>query len=354
MKKVSFAIIVRNGEKTIRNCLDSITRVPYKEKEVLVIDDNSSDATLNVVREYSVKIIKKSATNRGIATSRNIALQNARGDFVFVIDGDIELKKIDIEGVIKFFRNNPMVIALSGYYSSKASNKWNFNDLLDRRREFIYLKMKKEFIYDLSNYTTFSGGFCCINKSKLKEIPKFRKNLSYSGEDLIWQISLIKMGYKFAFYPDLEGIHTHPRGMQNALNKTISESKGDIWVIMETSQLKGFPPILENVLYFPFLIAIGFVVILKNPLLSILILLFELLPYLYICIFVKNFSIRNRIAFLVYSILNKFLFYYYIMVSLLFKKYSFKTKLKVIIYCLYSDPIAKIKWIINMRKLFFS
>lgn len=86
---ISVCIPTYNCEKTLKICLDSIFRQTVKPREVLVCDGGSTDRTLEILKEYPVKII---ATNvRGIGSARNILASAASGRIIAWIDSDVAI-----------------------------------------------------------------------------------------------------------------------------------------------------------------------------------------------------------------------------------------------------------------------
>lgn len=89
--KVSFVIIGRNEEKHLAACVDSIRQVNYppEQKEIIFVDNNSTDSSLEIARRFPIKTIalKKQPATPGLA--RNAGLQAATGEFVHFVDGDM-------------------------------------------------------------------------------------------------------------------------------------------------------------------------------------------------------------------------------------------------------------------------
>ena len=93
-EKVRFSVIVcaYNLEKIIGTSLDSILIQTYKNFELIVVDDCSTDNTLSVLRKFEkkdprVKVIANKK-NSGPSISRNIAVENAIGEYIVYLDGD--------------------------------------------------------------------------------------------------------------------------------------------------------------------------------------------------------------------------------------------------------------------------
>src|SRR2546430_5882272 len=84
--RVSVVVCTYNGRRTIRDCLEGLSRLAYPNYEVIVVDDGSTDDTAAVVRRYDCRLIR--TENRGLANARNTGLEAATGEIVAYIDDD--------------------------------------------------------------------------------------------------------------------------------------------------------------------------------------------------------------------------------------------------------------------------
>ena len=84
----SVIVPVYNRENIIENTLKSIFDQSYEDFEVIVVDDGSSDGTVQVLREYSDSIIILEQENAGPGAARNYGLQSAKGRYVAFLDSD--------------------------------------------------------------------------------------------------------------------------------------------------------------------------------------------------------------------------------------------------------------------------
>lgn len=91
-KNISVIIPCYNTEKYIDKCLNSILNQTYKDLEIILVDDKSSDNTWKIIEEYSKKYKNVTAIqnskNSGAAYSRNVALEKAKYDLISFIDSD--------------------------------------------------------------------------------------------------------------------------------------------------------------------------------------------------------------------------------------------------------------------------
>lgn len=88
---VSVIVPVFNVEPYIKQCLDSILSQTYKDLEIIVIDDGSSDGSGEICDYYEKKDqrIKVFHTeNHGLSAARNLGINNSYGEYIFVLDSD--------------------------------------------------------------------------------------------------------------------------------------------------------------------------------------------------------------------------------------------------------------------------
>ena len=84
--KVSVIIPVYNGEKYIAQCIENVLYQTYKEIEIIVIDDGSTDNTAAIAKQYPVQVI--SQENQGLSASRNRGIEVASGEYIHFMDVD--------------------------------------------------------------------------------------------------------------------------------------------------------------------------------------------------------------------------------------------------------------------------
>ena len=89
MELVTFLILTYNSERWIDECLDSVVNQTYKNLQILIIDDGSTDSTVSRINKFSDNRIELySKEHTGISNSLNFALNKIRGEYVARIDSD--------------------------------------------------------------------------------------------------------------------------------------------------------------------------------------------------------------------------------------------------------------------------
>lgn len=135
---ISVIINVYNGEKYIKKCLDSIVNQTYKNLEILIIDDGSTDNTLSLCKNYKDKRIRIiSQKNIGISLSRNVGIDNSRGDYLFFVDVDDYIEKDTIEYLYKIIKKYKVRMAtcksldIYNYDNTNIGHEKNKVDIID-------------------------------------------------------------------------------------------------------------------------------------------------------------------------------------------------------------------------------
>jgi len=121
---ISVIVPTLNSGKTIEKCLVSILNQEYPKDrfEVIIIDGGSQDKTIEISREYPVKIIREFRKGRGIAY--NLGLKEAKGDIVAFVDSDAYTKTCWLEEMEKEMTKNAEMVAV--YCRLKAPNDSKF------------------------------------------------------------------------------------------------------------------------------------------------------------------------------------------------------------------------------------
>ena len=133
MKKnnlISVIINCRNSQKYIKETIDSVINQTYKNFEIIIVNNNSTDNTKNIIFSYSDQRIKYFELNKSISlgAARNIALKESSGEFIAFIDSDDIWDKSKIEQTLKEFQNNIGLVYSDVVYfnSEKSFNLYNF------------------------------------------------------------------------------------------------------------------------------------------------------------------------------------------------------------------------------------
>jgi glycosyltransferase involved in cell wall biosynthesis len=115
---ISIIIPTLNEKDTIANLLKDI-RDQSLESEVIVVDGNSIDKTINQVKKF--KTVKYFSTRSQVAYQRNFGAKKANGDLLIFLDADVRLPKNFLQKVIDEFKERKLDIACPFYLPYKSS-----------------------------------------------------------------------------------------------------------------------------------------------------------------------------------------------------------------------------------------
>lgn len=118
---VSIIIPMYNVEQYISECLESVINQDYKNMEIIIVNDGSTDNSLFIAEKYEldcrVKIYTK--TNGGLSSARNYGIKRAKGKFIVFIDSDDYIASNFISDLLKGFVNDDIKIAMCRYSRKK-------------------------------------------------------------------------------------------------------------------------------------------------------------------------------------------------------------------------------------------
>jgi len=148
-----------NGEKTIYQTIKSALAQTYKNYEILIIDDASTDNTINLIKKFNNKKIRlyRNHKNIGLGKSRILAQSKIRGEYVCILDQDDIWHKNKIKSQLKLFLNNKKVgLVATGYKLIDENNKIISleNTYYDKKNFINYLSFKNIFAHSTIMYRT--------------------------------------------------------------------------------------------------------------------------------------------------------------------------------------------------------
>lgn len=196
----SFSVIIctYNGEKYLKECLDSVINQTLQNIEIVCANDGSIDNSLNILKEYAneddrIKIIDH--TNVGLATSRNRALKVITGEYCAFVDSDDIIDKNMLFELYNYAKENNLdMLSFSGYKFNEE------NEYIDNKYwNFAYLPKdwnKKVFTYkDCLPFLHEMAVSSCLTVYKTEFIKKnnltFPDGLVYE-DNIFWTVAFTK------------------------------------------------------------------------------------------------------------------------------------------------------------------
>lgn len=194
---VSIVIPVHNGEKYIRESLDSCLGQTYEDIEVIVVDDKSEDKTLSILQEYQqkdqrVKVIPVEKQN-GLGNVINIGIKQSKGKYIARMDADDIMYRDRIAQQSQYLESNPNCVAVGGQI-----------DIIDFNSDIIGHREYSQNDQDLKKnrflFQPFAHPAVMLRKATLEEVGLYPENL-WKIEDVKLFLILSTKG-EFANLPD--------------------------------------------------------------------------------------------------------------------------------------------------------
>lgn len=195
---ILFSIIVPvyNAEKYIENTLRSVINQDKSNFEIIVINDGSTDNSLNVIKKIAgndERIKVYSQKNKGVSCARNLGLDKAKGKYILFLDSDDELPPRTLSNYY-------------GIFQTKNADIIEGNRVIDGKKHNRYIKRRKVKLFDhdsairyFLNCKTISGYVSgkAYKRSVLENI-RFIPSISY-GEDGIFFFNVLQKSHRFVY-----------------------------------------------------------------------------------------------------------------------------------------------------------
>jgi len=124
MGKTKFSVVIScwNQQNLIAQAVDSALKQTYTQREVIVVDDASTDGSVDVLKSYGSQIrLLANATNQGASAARNVGTELAQGEYIAYLDGDDALKLWALELYDRMIqaRRPVMILASMSYFKGQ-------------------------------------------------------------------------------------------------------------------------------------------------------------------------------------------------------------------------------------------
>ena len=215
--KVSVTIVNWNGGDYIKKCLDSLDKQTFSNIEVIVVDNGSSDGSVEILEKYSsIKIIRNNE-NLGFSKAHNQAIRETTGEYVIPLNFDITLEPDFISEMLKAAKFSSEVGIVSGKLFKKSGEINRIIDTTGITMNNMFPGDRGENEEDTGKYEDYefvfgaSGAAPLIKREMLEDIKTdgeyFDEDFVYYVEDvdLCWRAQIA--GWKCIFTPYAVGYH---------------------------------------------------------------------------------------------------------------------------------------------------
>lgn len=182
MEKLSIVVPVYNVEEFLSECIDSILRQTYKEWELILVNDGSTDSSQSICEQYCIqdariRLINK--VNGGLSSARNVGIEQAQGDFITFIDSDdVILGDNVLERLVNCFKEDELldVVQYDVIY------KWLSKSEYHRTYPFMTYTKKEDILKGYLEQSIHVS--CCDKLFRTKVFKNIRFPLAQISEDI--------------------------------------------------------------------------------------------------------------------------------------------------------------------------
>jgi len=232
-KKVSVIVCTYNAKDELKECLESLENLDYRDKEIIIVDDASIDGTLEFLQQFRNQtkleiIIVTNDRNRGVAGSRNIGIQHAAGDIIAFTDSDCVADRRWISELVKIYdREN--VSAVGG-------------KILDTRVTSIWNLAGKglNFVASSEGYVSYIQGCNMSFNSGVLRKYMFNDEIKYGYEETLLCDYMVEDGYKIYYNPRAVVHHKHKTDLAAVLKQKYQRGVSSIWYRKKKNKLFMF------------------------------------------------------------------------------------------------------------------
>lgn len=234
--RLSVVIVSWNCAAFIGDCLDSIASNGLQDSlEIIVVDNNSSDATCDLIRREfpSVNLIALTE-NLGFGRANNVGIESAQGEYVLVLNPDTVLRPNTLERCIEHLDQHPEVAVVGGeLLNEDESLQAAYFPFPSLPYIFVfalglgarYFEWWKRRVYKplptAQDVDWVSGTFMLVRKAAIDEVGAFDERFFFYVEETEWCYRMKKAGWRVHFLSDVRVLHLRGKSSEAYSSKRV-------------------------------------------------------------------------------------------------------------------------------------
>ncbi|OUO46650.1 hypothetical protein B5F79_06530 [Olsenella sp. An285] len=185
---VSVIVPVYNVEKHLDQCLESILGQTYRNLEILLIDDGSTDSSLEIMNRYAeqdprIRVFHKE--NGGVSSARNMGLETMGGGYCTFVDADGHVSERYIERLYCGLRKYDADLSICGYCSVAPNEEARFSSDHDKQMSWVIPSTEFSFFENDCGSAHFVSWGALYKKSLISDL-RFDESIFYSEDALFF------------------------------------------------------------------------------------------------------------------------------------------------------------------------
>jgi glycosyltransferase involved in cell wall biosynthesis len=176
---ISIIIPVYNRQEFIKRSIDSVLDQIYKDFELIIVDDGSSDLTPDILKTYKDKIKVITTKNQGVSSARNLGIKASSGEWICFLDSDDVWQSDKLQCQIEFHKLHPHILF------SHTFEKWVRNDK-EIKQKAIHKKPNGWCFEDNLAFCKIAPSTVMIYRSILDSVGLFDESLEVCEDYDLW------------------------------------------------------------------------------------------------------------------------------------------------------------------------
>lgn len=235
--KVSIIVPAYNEDVTIAVSIKSLVQQTYKNLEIIIMDDGSSDQTYEISKKFEgtfkgkrIKVLTKK--NGGKSRALNFAIERSSGELVMCVDADSKLEPDAVALLARYFQNKEIVAVAGSVFVSNRINIWTKLQALEYIEGLNMVRNAQAF---LKLVNIIPGPIGMFRKDAVLEVGGYAHDTFAEDADLT--LKLIKKNYKIDFEPDAIAYTEAPDELLDLLKQRYRWTRGILQAIRKHSAL---------------------------------------------------------------------------------------------------------------------
>lgn len=273
---LSIIIVNYNTKELLKNTINSVINTlnrSYNELyninyEIIVSDNDSTDGSQAMVKDNfpQVKLIENNA-NLGFSKANNIAIKQALGRYVLLLNSDTEVMDECLEKCIIFMDKHPYIGALGcklilpdssldhackrGFPTPEASLYYmlKLHKLFPKNKVFNSYTLGNLPEDEINEVDSLTGAFMMVKRDVIDKIGLMDEKFFMYGEDLDWCYRIKEAGYKVIYYPEVTTIHYKGGSSKKKRIKIIYEFHRAMYLFYNKHYIKEYNVFITALVY---------------------------------------------------------------------------------------------------------
>lgn len=209
-QRVSFIMPAYNSEVTISQAIESVLNQTIKPYEIIVVNDGSTDGTAAIASQYPIKLLHKE--NGGVASALNIGLEDAKGDYIAIVESDVIIPPNWTEVLLQDLGQDHSIMGAGAIL--KTGNPQNtIARLSGYELEQSYQRIKKKFVPHITAANSL------YRKDAFDIAGKYDEGLKNACNDAEFNGRLITKGYRLSLNKDIQVLHFWKEDLSSYLKR---------------------------------------------------------------------------------------------------------------------------------------